>query len=127
MSPIQGVNLHNFRYTSQGYEERSHSGLVRCLGKAVYSQGYRGFESLPLRQEKGARIFRYGHFSSHEEIDLNPRVRYAKPRTGVYSEHGCNICARRRYNPSLSAKIVYLVKYLLQFKHVSFKRSLGHH
>jgi hypothetical protein len=29
--------------------ERSHSGLVRRLGKAIYPQGYRGFESLPLR------------------------------------------------------------------------------
>lgn len=32
------------------YTERSHSGLVRRLGKAVYPQGYREFESLPLRQ-----------------------------------------------------------------------------
>ncbi len=30
--------------------ERSHSGLVRSLGKRVDSQGSRGFESLPLRQ-----------------------------------------------------------------------------
>ncbi len=31
--------------------ERSHSGRVRLLGKQVYPQGYRGFESLSLRQE----------------------------------------------------------------------------
>ena len=30
--------------------ERSHSGRVRHLGKVVYPQGYRGFESLSLRQ-----------------------------------------------------------------------------
>src|SRR5687768_15739109 len=30
--------------------ERSHSGLVRHLGKVVDSQGSRGFESRPLRQ-----------------------------------------------------------------------------
>ena len=29
--------------------ERSHSGLVRTLGKRVYSQEYQGFDSLPLR------------------------------------------------------------------------------
>jgi hypothetical protein len=32
--------------------EGSPSGLWRRLGKAVYSQGYRGFESLSLRQVK---------------------------------------------------------------------------
>jgi hypothetical protein len=37
-------------YEVSSDEERSHSGLVRRLGKAVYSQGYRGFESPPLRQ-----------------------------------------------------------------------------
>ena len=31
--------------------ERSHSGLVRGLGKLVYLNRYRGFESLPLRQK----------------------------------------------------------------------------
>ena len=31
--------------------ERSHSGLVRTLGKRVCPQGYRGFESLPLRHD----------------------------------------------------------------------------
>ncbi len=30
-------------------EERSHSGLVRRLGKAVWGQPHRGFKSLPLR------------------------------------------------------------------------------
>jgi hypothetical protein len=34
---------------------------------------HRGFESLSLRQEKGARIFRYGHFSSLEEKDSKHR------------------------------------------------------
>jgi hypothetical protein len=32
--------------------ERSHSGLVRRTRNAVRSQGFRGFESHPLRQEK---------------------------------------------------------------------------
>jgi endonuclease/exonuclease/phosphatase family metal-dependent hydrolase len=32
--------------------ERSHSGLVRLLGKQLYQQWYRGFESLPLRHKK---------------------------------------------------------------------------
>ena len=31
------------------YKERSHSGLVRTLGKRVDLKGSRGFESLPLR------------------------------------------------------------------------------
>ena len=30
--------------------ERSHSGLVRWFRKPVCPQGYRGFDSLPLRQ-----------------------------------------------------------------------------
>ncbi len=33
-------------------KERSHSGLVRTLGKRVNLQGFRGFESPPLRQHK---------------------------------------------------------------------------
>ena len=37
--------------------ERSHSGLVRRLGKAVWGQPHRGFKSLPLRQS----IFIYGY------------------------------------------------------------------
>ena len=42
-------------------EERSHSGLVRRLGKAVYPQGYRGFKSPPLRQIK-MTYRKIGHF-----------------------------------------------------------------
>ncbi len=37
-------------YTIALITERSPSGLWRRLGKAVYPQGYRGFESLSLRQ-----------------------------------------------------------------------------
>jgi hypothetical protein len=41
--------------------------------ESVLGASPRGFESLSLRQEKDARIFRYGHLSSREEKDLNPR------------------------------------------------------
>jgi hypothetical protein len=45
--------------TSDGYNrpvaERSHSGLVRALGKRVRGQLLRGFESLPLRHKKRLR------------------------------------------------------------------------
>ena len=34
------------------YVERWPSGLRRTLGKRVYSQGYRKFESCPFRQNK---------------------------------------------------------------------------
>lgn len=37
--------------------EGSPSGLWRRLGKAVYSQGYRGFKSLSLRQEETAHLY----------------------------------------------------------------------
>ena len=46
--------------------ERSHSGLVRLFGEQIYSQEYRGFESLPLRHPSprlrtGYAILRQGY------------------------------------------------------------------
>ena len=44
------------RTLNRGYHplhtERSHSGLVRALGKRVNLKGFRGFESPPLRHVK---------------------------------------------------------------------------
>ena len=37
--------------------ERSHSGLVRTLGKRVNPKGFRGFESPPLRHEAELTTF----------------------------------------------------------------------
>ncbi len=41
--------------TSSTRTERSHSGLVRTLGKRVNLKGFRGFESPPLRHEPERR------------------------------------------------------------------------
>ena len=40
--------------------ERSHSGLVRLLGKQVYSQGYREFESPSLRLRLAEALAKLG-------------------------------------------------------------------
>ena len=42
-------NIHNFEKI---YKERWLSGLKRTLGKCVYCQRYRGFESHSLRQKE---------------------------------------------------------------------------
>ncbi len=44
--------------------EGSHSGLVHHLGKVAYLNGYREFESLPLRQTKKSHFMGCFYFSS---------------------------------------------------------------
>ena len=51
-APILVLILTKFLYSIMQTDlERSHSGLVHTLGKRTCPQGYRGFESLPLRQK----------------------------------------------------------------------------
>ena len=51
--------------------ERSHSGRVRRLGKAVDCKRSRGFESLPLRQYKTSRISRFVLFTDSIPSDYD--------------------------------------------------------
>ena len=48
--------------------EGSHSGLVHHLGKVAYLNGYREFESLPLRHKS----------KSHFEADLSEDLRFLR-------------------------------------------------
>src|SRR5436189_175360 len=45
--------------------ERCRSGRTGTLGKRVYSQGYRGFESLPLRHQN-----RKGHLDALDRLQM---------------------------------------------------------
>lgn len=67
-------------------EEGSHSGLVRCLGKAVNPQGFRGFKSLLLRHT--LRMYMYPDNYLNQE-DFNS-VRFFSSPYDVLNNWGAN-------------------------------------